>query len=330
MKCIAELTGVQIFSYIRFIRILIRTRTRSYLEMGMVAQLGSKVLKLLRFFALITTLQDHHDEEIKRSSQFTRALQKLKTAAVQKANQFLDQAHEIYMHCSAESELMLSAKEGIHSGLNVMVKFPTPKFNALNDLIDQMKQSMSLAESHHKEFKDECDDVITCCIEAAEICKCKAKEATDGKDTAKRIGTVVVITSIAGGVVGAFVFGLGLVVVSSAIAGIGALAVTIYLVHEMDQSETQFKGIGKQFDSLLAASKCIREELNAVEMDRMRVYGLLDNLILRRNHHDSLGSVQFALQHLSKSGANIHQTILRCRQCIESRVRKLPQMQPNA
>ena len=284
----------------------------------MLTQLGRKVVELLGFFALITTVLGHHDEKVKRSSQLKRALHNLKTTAVQKANRFLDQVREISFHCSAESELMIAAGERL--------KIPTPNFHPLNDLVNQLKQSLSMAESHYKEFKDDCGAVITCCTEAAEICKCKAKEATDGKETAKQIRTVAVITSIAVGVVGAFTFGFGLVVVSSAVAGVGAVAVTIYFVHEMEESKKAFRSIGTQFDSLLDASHTIREELNSVEMHRVRMSALLDNLILCRSNHDCVESIQVALRHLSQVGSNIHQTVSSCRQCIESRVHTL---QPN-
>ena len=292
----------------------------------MLTQLGRKVVELLGFFALITTVLGHHDEKVKRSSQLKRALHNLKTTAVQKANRFLDQVREISFHCSAESELMIAAGEGLNSGISLGIKFSRPKFHPLNDLVNQLKQNMSMAESHYKEFKDDCGAVITCCKEAVEICKCKAKEATDGKEIAKQIRTVAVITSIAVGVVGAFTFGFGLVVVSSAVAGVGAVAVTTYFVSEMEESEKAFSSIGTQFDSLLDASHAIKKELNSVEMDRVRVSALLDSLIFCRNNHNPVESVQVALRHLSHFGSNIHQTVSNCRKCMESRVCML---QPN-
>lgn len=158
---------------------------------------------------------------------------------------------------------------------------------------------MTMADSYFNEFKGKCKDVISCCTKAVEVCGCKAKEAADGKETAKgiAIGAVAFITCIAVAVVTGSTFGVGLVVVCSALAGVGAAAVTLYLVHELDQSEVEFQGIGTQFHSLLDATCAIEEEVNAVEVDRVRVSGLLDNLVLRRNIHDSIESVQIALQH---------------------------------
>ena len=290
----------------------------------MVAQL---CYKLLKFLALLTTVQDHHDEKVKRSTELTRELRNLKAAADQKAKRFLDEVGEVRLHCSDESELMTAAKEGVNLGVHLVVKkVSTPKFQALNDLINQLEQNMSMAGSYLNEFKGNCGNVITCCTRAAEVCGCKAKEAADGKETAKETGAVVVITSIAVAVVTGCTFGIGLVVVCSALAGVGAAVVTIYLVHELDQSKVEYERIGTHFHSLLDAMCAIEEEVNAIEVDRVRVSGLLDNLILRRNIHDSIESVQIALHHLGETGAKVQRTISRCRQCIESRVQKLPQI----
>ena len=131
---------------------------------------------------------------------------------------------------------------------------------------------MSIAGSYLNEFKGKCNDVISYCTKAVAVSECKAKEVADGKETAKQIGLVAIITSIAVAVVTGCTFGVGLVVVCSALTRVGAAVVTIYLLLELDQSEAEFQRTGTQFRSLLDAAHAIKEEVSAVKSIECLVY----------------------------------------------------------
>lgn len=289
----------------------------------MIAQLCGRLVELVVSTVIfITTFRDH-DEEIRRSTQYKTALHNFKVTAYQKAKRFLDQVHEITLHCRSKSSMMTAAKTGINSRFNVLVQIERPDFAPLNDIINHWAEHMSMARSCYKEFEDDCGVVITSCTQAAEICRYKAKEATDRKVVGKVFGGAAVVASIAVCAVGALTSGFGLVVVASVIAGVGAATAAVYHVLEMEQSDKAFSSIGMQVDSLLDASRDMKEKVGHVERNLQRVSVLLDNLVHRRNNHKSTSSIQDTLNDLGKIGSQAHQTIPNCRRCLESTVNNL-------
>ena len=289
----------------------------------MIARLCSKLVDLLlSSFIYIISLRDS-DEEVKLSAQFRAALQKLRVAAFQKANRFLDQFHEVTLHCKADSKMMRAAKTGINSEFNVVVKkIQTPDYAPLNDIIHHWTQNMSMARSCYKEFGDDCSDVISSCTQAIVMCRYKVKEATDKKLVVKVVGGAAVVASIVVCAVGAFISGFGLVAVASVAVAVGTAAASVYYVNEYEQSVEAFRSIENQLGSLLAASCDMKKEVGSAERELMRVSVWLDNLVQRRNNHESITSIQGALNDLSKNGSQLHQTIPSCRRCLESIVNK--------
>lgn len=289
----------------------------------MIAQLCGRLAELVVSSVIYVSTLREHDEEVKRYTQFITALHNLKVATFQKATRFLNQVHEITLHCGSESEMMRAARTGVNSEFNAVVRrIQTPDFGPLNDIINHWTQNMSMAQSCYKEFEDDCGIVITSCTEAAEICRYKAKEATDRRPVVKVIGVVAVVISIAVVAVGVLTSGFGFEVVASVVA-VGAATATVYNMHEMEQSNKAFSSIGMQVGSLLDASRDMKNEVGPVERDLMRVSVLLDNLVHRRNNHESISSIRDALNDMSKTGPQVHQTIPSCRRRLESIVNKL-------
>ena len=267
--------------------------------------------------SLVATLCGHH-EKVRHFYRLQTACHNLKMA-VQKANRFLDQVHEISFHCSAESELMRAAKAGVAAEWNLWIaKFYTPDFRALNDLIDQLTHNMSNAECYYIEFEEACNVVISTCTEAAEMCGREVKEARNRKETTKMIGGAVTVTSI---VAGTLIPGIGAL---AAFGTGGAVAAgTVYLVCELEQSERAFRSIRRQFDSLLGTAHSIKEEVNSVETVLVNVSGLLDSVILHRNNHKSIISVRVSLHRLNDIGSRVHQTVSSCCRSLQSKVNEL-------
>ena len=87
--------------------------------------------------AFIATLRGQH-EDVRLSYTLQTARHNLRIA-VQKANRFLDQVHEISFHCSAESELMRAAKAGVAAEIYTFDLHP------LRDLVDQLTQNIAMA-----------------------------------------------------------------------------------------------------------------------------------------------------------------------------------------
>ena len=275
------------------------------------------LLTIERTSALIITLCSHR-EEVRYFYRLQTARHNLKIA-VQKANQFLDQVHEVSFHCSAESELMKAARAGVASEWNFWIaKFYTPDFHPLSDLIDLLTQNVSKAETYYVEFEEACDVVISTCTEAAEICKRKIRETQSKKETTKMVGGAAVVASTLAGI---FIPGVG--AATTAVVAVGGAAVTAYLVHELEQSEKAFRGINRQFESLLCTSHSIKEEVSNVETALVHVSGLLDSVILHRNNHKSIVSVRHSLGRLNEIGSQVHKRVSRCSRSLESKISEL-------
>ena len=261
--------------------------------------------------AFIATLRGQH-EDVRLSYTLQTARHNLRIA-VQKANRFLEQVHEISFHCSAESELMRAAKAG------VAAEIYTPDLHPLSDLVDQLTQNIAMARTYYIEFEEACNDVISTCVEAAQMCGLEVKRAGDNWVATVMIGAAVVTVSIVAGILFP---GFGAAVVVGAVGG-GAIATAWYLVHELNHSKGEFRRIQTQFDSLLGTAHSIKEEVNSVETVLVNVSGLLDSVILHQNNHESIVSVRVSLHRLSTTGSQIQQTVSSCRRSLQSKVNEL-------
>ena len=260
---------------------------------------------------LIATLCGHHDE-VRHIYQLPAARHSLKTA-VQKAQRFMDQVCEITFLCSAESELLLSARTGVNSEWNLWImKIYRPNLGPLSDLIKQLTYIVPKAESFYLEFEEACDAVITTCSEAAEVCKHTAKKTRVKKEAAKMVGGVTAFASVAAGILAPGVA-----------VGAGAAAFTVYLVRELEESAATFRNIGTQFDSLLDTSYGIKEEVNTVYTGLVSISGLLDSLVLHRNNHQSIVSVRESLERMNEVGSRVQTTVLSCSRSLQTKADEL-------
>ena len=267
---------------------------------------------------LIATLCGHHDE-VRHIYQLPAARHSLKTA-VQKAQRFMDQVYEITFHCSAESELLLSARTGVNSEWNLWImKIYRPNLGPLSDLIKQLTYIVSKAELFYLEFEEACDAVITTCSEAAEVCKHTAKKTRVKKEAAKMVGGVTAFASVAAGILAPGVAPLA----TGVAVGAGAAAFTVYLVRELEESAATFRNIGTQFDSLLDTSYGIKEEVNTVYTGLVSISGLLDSLVLHSNNHQSIVSVRESLERLNEVGSRIQTTVSSCSRSLQTKADEL-------
>ena len=68
-----------------------------------------------------------------------------------KAKRFLDQVREIHSYCVAEAKC---AQQGVDKEWGLwLLKYPTPDFRPLNDLVYQLTLRMSKAEEYCKEIE---------------------------------------------------------------------------------------------------------------------------------------------------------------------------------
>lgn len=279
--------------------------------------LSERVLSAIQETSVLVASLCGHHEEVKHFYRLRTARHNLRIA-VQKANRFLDQVHEVSFYCSSESELMKAAREGVASEWNFWItKIYTPDFRPLNDLINQLTQNVSKAETYYLEFEEACDVVISTCTEAAEICKRKMKDTRDKKVATKMTGGTLVLTSIATGILFP---GLA---TTAVIGVVGGTALTVCLVGKLEESERAFRCIMGQFESLLCTSHSIKEEVSTIETALVHVSGLLDSVILHRNNHQSIVSVRCSLGRLSEIGSQAHQRVSSCSRSVQSKINEL-------